>query len=70
MAPLTIEDYRLLPEGVGPGETLALLNCGAYSIAQMSQYNGRGFPAIVMIRENGAPELVRKRDNFEDGKTH
>ena len=61
-----LPDHRLLPDGVEPGETLALLNCGAYSIAQMSQYNGRGFPAVVLIRENGEAELVRKRDNFED----
>lgn len=61
-----LPDHRLLPEGVRPGELLALLNCGAYSIAQMSQYNGRGFPAVVLIRENGEAELVRKRDDFDD----
>jgi diaminopimelate decarboxylase len=61
-----LPDHRLLPEGVQPGEILALLNCGAYSIAQMSQYNGRGFPAVVLVRANGEAELVRKRDNFED----
>jgi diaminopimelate decarboxylase len=61
-----LPDHRLLPEGVQPGEILALLNCGAYSIAQMSQYNGRAFPAIVLVRENGEPVLVRKRDTFEN----
>ena len=33
-----------LPEDVEPGEVLALLNCGAYSLAQASQYNGRFLP--------------------------
>ncbi|HSK70459.1 MAG TPA: diaminopimelate decarboxylase, partial [Pyrinomonadaceae bacterium] len=61
-----LPDYRLLPENVQPGEVLALLNCGAYSIAQMSQYNGRFLPAIVLIRENGEIELIRKRDDFAD----
>jgi len=61
-----LPDYRLLPENVQPGEVLALLNCGAYSIAQMFQYNGRFLPAIVLIRENGEVELIRKRDDFED----
>ncbi|MDQ3040968.1 MAG: hypothetical protein M3R11_01145, partial [Acidobacteriota bacterium] len=61
-----LPDYRLLPENVEPGEILALLNCGAYSIAQMSQYNGRQLPAIVLIKENGAVELIRKRDSYED----
>jgi len=61
-----LPDYRLLPDNVQPNEILALLNCGAYSIAQMFQYNGRFLPAIVLIRENGETELIRKRDGFED----
>lgn len=61
-----LPDHRLLPENVAPGEVLALLNCGAYSIAQMSQYNGRGFPAVVLINTGDDVELIRKRDEFED----
>jgi len=61
-----LPDYRLLPENVEPNEVLALLNCGAYSIAQMFQYNGRFLPAVVLIRENGNVELVRKRDVYAD----
>lgn len=61
-----LPDYRLLPANVQSGEVLALLNCGAYSIAQMSQYNGRFLPAIVLVKENGAVELIRRRDAFED----
>ena len=61
-----LPDYRLLPENVQPGEVLALLNCGAYSIAQMFQYNGRFLPSIVLVRENGDVELIRRRDIFED----
>jgi D-ornithine/D-lysine decarboxylase len=61
-----LPDYRLLPENVRPGEVLALLNCGAYSVAQMSQYNSRFLPAIILIRENGEVELIRQRDDFED----
>ncbi|CAN5677279.1 alanine racemase [soil metagenome] len=58
--------YRLLPENVQPNEILALLNCGAYSIAQMFQYNGRFLPTVVLTKENGEVELIRKRDDFED----
>jgi hypothetical protein len=61
-----LPDYRLLPEEVKPNEVLALLNCGAYSVAQMFQYNGRFLPAIVLIKVNGDIELIRKRDKFED----
>jgi diaminopimelate decarboxylase len=61
-----LPDYRKLPDGVAPGEVLALLNCGAYSLAQMFHYNGRPLPAAVLIRSNGKPDLIRRRDNYED----
>jgi diaminopimelate decarboxylase len=61
-----LPDYRLLPRDVKPGEVLALLNAGAYSLAQMFPYNGRPLPAAVMIREGGKAELIRKRDTYED----
>lgn len=61
-----LPEYRLLPKNLQPNEILALLNCGAYSIAQMFQYNGRALPAVILIRENGAVELIRKRDVYED----
>ena len=51
---------------VRPGEVLALLNSGAYSLAQMFPYNGRPLPAAVMVREGGKAELIRKRDTYED----
>ena len=61
-----LPDYRLLPEKIQPGEILALLNCGAYSIAQMFQYNGRLLPAVVLISEGGSEKLIRRRDEFAD----
>lgn len=61
-----LPDYRLLPNNVQPGEVLALLNSGAYSLAQMFHYNGRPLPAAVMIEENGTPQLIRRRDTYED----
>ena len=61
-----LPDYRLLPRDVKPGEVLALLNSGAYSLAQMFPYNGRPLPAAVLVREGGRVELIRKRDTYED----
>ena len=61
-----LPEYRLLPENVQPGEVLALLNAGAYTLAQASQYNARFLPAVVLIRTSGEAELIRKRDGFED----
>ncbi len=61
-----LPDYRLLPENVEPNEVLALLNCGAYSIAQMFQYNARQLPAVVLIKKNGEVELIRRQDSYQD----
>ena len=48
------------------GEVLALLNAGAYTLSQASQYNGRPLPPVVLIKENRTPELIRERDRLED----
>ncbi len=61
-----LPDYRFLPANTRPGEVLALLNSGAYSLAQMFHYNGRPLPAAVMIREGGVVDLIRRRDTYED----
>ena len=61
-----LPDYRKLPANVQPGEVLALLNSGAYSLAQMFPYNGRPLPAVVLIREGGLARLARRRDSYED----
>ena len=61
-----LPDYRQLPANVQPGEVLALLNCGAYSLAQMFHYNGRPLPAAVMIGKQGDAKLIRRRDTYED----
>ncbi len=61
-----LPDHRMLPADMKPGDVLALLNCGAYSLAQASQYNGRFLPPVVLIKENGEPELIRRRESFED----
>lgn len=61
-----LPDYRLLPADVQPGEVLALLNSGAYSLAQMFHYNGRPLPAAVMISKEGDARLIRRKDTYQD----
>ncbi len=61
-----LPDYRQLPADVRPGELLALLNTGAYSLSQMFPYNGRPLPAAVMVNDRGQVELIRRRDTYED----
>ena len=45
-----LPDYRLLPKNIAPGELLALLNTGAYSVSQMFPYNGRELPKVVIVK--------------------
>lgn len=61
-----LPEHRKLPGGTGPGDILAMLNCGAYTLSQASQYNGRPLPPVVMVRENGKVELIRKRNRLDD----
>jgi len=61
-----LPDYRMLPENVEPGDLIAMLNTGAYTMSQMTAYNGRPFPAAVMIHEGGRVEVLRNQDSYED----
>ena len=61
-----LPDYRKLPANVQPNEVLALLNCGAYSLAQMFHYNGRPLPAAVLVGDGQQVDLIRKRDTYEE----
>lgn len=61
-----LPDYRLLPENVELGEVLALLNAGAYTLSQASQYNARFLPLVVLVKNDGKADLVRMKDSLED----
>ena len=61
-----LPDYRLLPENVQVNEVIAMLNTGAYTMSQMTSYNGRPFPAAVIVDEGGKVEVIRRRDSYED----
>src|SRR6185503_19452956 len=60
-----LPDYRKLPSDVQPGEVLALLNCGAFSLAEMFPQNRRPPPAAVLTEENGQARLIRRRDTYD-----
>jgi D-ornithine/D-lysine decarboxylase len=61
-----LPDCRLLPHEMRAGDVIAMLNTGAYTMSQMTAYNGRPFPAAVMIDDNQQVRLIRKRDSYED----
>ncbi len=55
---------RKLPE-VKDGDLLAILDTGAYGMAQTSNYNSRPRPAEVLVRGKRA-KLIRRRESMRD----
>jgi diaminopimelate decarboxylase len=56
-------DRKLAP--VEPGDLVALLDAGAYGMAQSSNYNTRLRPAEVLV-EGAAARLIRRRETMAD----
>lgn len=56
-------DRKLAP--VEPGDLLALLDAGAYGMAQSSNYNTRMRPAEVLV-EGAKARLIRRRETMTD----
>ncbi len=56
---------RLLPE-VREGDVLCFHNAGAYGFEMSSRFNARLRPAEVLIGEDGAARIIRRREVFED----
>ena len=61
--------HRICPE-MHVGDTMAMLDAGAYGYCMASNYNNRLRPAEVLIRENGEAVLIRERDELEDLTRH
>lgn len=60
-----IAKKRALP-AIKEGDILGVMDAGAYGYAMSSNYNMRLRPAEVLIKEDGEPKLIRRRDTFED----
>jgi diaminopimelate decarboxylase len=56
-------DRALKP--VKPGDLIALLDAGAYGMAQSSNYNSRPRPAEALV-EKGKARLIRRRETMAD----
>jgi diaminopimelate decarboxylase len=61
-----LPEFHYLPEGMQDGDVLALLNVGAYTLDQMTQYNGHPRAGAVLIRENGEVVEIRARETYQD----
>lgn len=60
---------RTLPE-IREGDTLCILDAGAYGFTMASNYNNRLRPAEILIRENGQVALTREREELTDLMRH
>lgn len=65
-----LPDYRMLPEGMKPGDVIAFLDVGAYTLEQMCQYNGQPRAAALLIRQDRRVEVIRRRETHEDLISH
>ncbi|MGH2819570.1 MAG: diaminopimelate decarboxylase [Actinomycetota bacterium] len=59
-----IKDVHL-PEDVSPGDLLCVPATGAYTYSMASNYNRQPRPAVVMVHDGDAVEIVR-RETLED----
>ncbi len=56
--------HRLLPAQIDEGELLAFLDTGAYTLEQMTYYNGRLPAAAILVDPSGEPQIIRKRESY------
>ncbi len=59
------EDVEL-PGDVAAGDRLQVLCTGAYNSSMASNYNRYPRPATVLLRQNGEPALVQRRDTWNE----
>jgi diaminopimelate decarboxylase len=59
-------ETRLLPASLAANDLLWVFDVGAYSLEQMSQYNGRYRPGAILIRADGGIQQIRTPDTFAD----
>ncbi len=58
--------HRLFPKSTKPDDVIAFLDVGAYTLEQMSQYNGRQRSGVVMITADRTVKRIRRRDSMLD----
>lgn len=60
-----IATERLLPT-ISEGDTIGVLDTGAYGYCMSSNYNNRLRPAEVLIQTDGSVRLIRRREKLQD----
>jgi diaminopimelate decarboxylase len=51
---------------IGEGDLIGVMDAGAYGYCMSSNYNNRLRPAEVLIKSNGEPVLIRRRETLDD----
>lgn len=51
---------------IGEGDLIGVMDAGAYGYCMSSNYNNRLRPAEVLIKANGEPALIRRRETLDD----
>ena len=58
--------FRELPAATAPGDVVAFLDTGAYTLDQMTPNNGRERAEVAIVTLSGAVETLRRRDSRLD----
>jgi len=58
-----VRDVRIAPPEAG--DVLVTPGTGAYGYAMANNYNGQPRPAVVLVRDGGAHEIIA-RETWED----
>lgn len=57
---------RRFAASTAPGDLVAFLDCGAYTLDQLTPNNGRPRPEVGLLRRDGTYTIMRRRDRLED----
>jgi diaminopimelate decarboxylase len=57
---------RKLARSTGPGDLVAFLDTGAYTLDQITPNNGRPRPEVGILGVDGDYEIMRRRDTYTD----
>ena len=63
---IRLPKMRYLAESTAPGDLVACLDVGAYTLDQFTPNNGRLRPEVAMIGMDGQYDLIRRRDTQTD----
>jgi diaminopimelate decarboxylase len=57
---------RKLARSTGPGDIVAFLDVGAYTLDQITPNNGRPRPEVGILDADGRYDIMRRRDSYTD----